>query len=274
MKKNIFTLCLHSMLFLIFSCLIMACEGPEPGKYHNPAFVTTWRTDNKGTSDSDQITIPARVGYEYNYDIDWGDGQSDSGVTGQITHTYSEVDTYTVSITGDFPTIYFRSGIDSNKILTIENWGDIKWETLYGAFQNCNNLDCNAGDTPDLSGVSDMRCMFWDAVSFSGDLSKWDVGNAELMNEMFYRASSFNGDISAWDVSSVSDMNLMFYEATSFDCDISGWSVGNVTSMAYMFFSASSFTNHDLSGWNVSQVSDHLEFSTGWGSGNTEPIWP
>jgi hypothetical protein len=32
--------------------------------------------------------------------------------------------------------------------------------------------------------------------------------------------------------------------------------------------------NSDFSGWDVSQVTDHADFSTNWGSGNTEPIWP
>jgi surface protein len=41
-----------------------------------------------------------------------------------------------------------------------------------------------------------------------------------------------------------------------------------------MFASAYDFKNHDLSGWNVSKVTDHTDFFRYAGSGNTEPIWP
>lgn len=33
-------------------------------------FITTWKTDNPGTSNDNQITIPT-TGIGYNYDIDW-----------------------------------------------------------------------------------------------------------------------------------------------------------------------------------------------------------
>jgi len=41
--------------------------------------------------------------------------------------------------------------------------------------------------------------------------------------------------------------------------------------MDYMFFNASSFSNHDLSGWDVSKVESHNVFCDEWGSGNTPP---
>ena len=80
------------------------------GSSFSQAFITTWQTDNSGPSDDDQITIPTFSGETYNYDIEWGDGMSDTGVTGDITHTYASPGTYTVSITGIFPRIYFDAG--------------------------------------------------------------------------------------------------------------------------------------------------------------------
>jgi hypothetical protein len=44
--------------------------------------------------------------------------------------------------------------------------------------------------------------------------------------------------------------------------------------MSYMFYNAAAFSGHDLSGWDVSAVSNHTHFSTNWGTGNTEPDWP
>ncbi len=34
-------------------------------------FVTTWKTDNPGISENNQITIPIYIGEEYDYTVDW-----------------------------------------------------------------------------------------------------------------------------------------------------------------------------------------------------------
>ncbi|MDE0090056.1 MAG: BspA family leucine-rich repeat surface protein, partial [Thaumarchaeota archaeon] len=46
-----------------------------------------------------------------------------------------------------------------------------------------------------------------------------------------------------------------FADAASFNGDISGWDVSGVTDMRYMFADAASF-NGDISGWDVSGVTD------------------
>ena len=109
-------------------------------------FITTWKTDNAGSSNDDQITIPT-TGAGYNYDVDWGDTNSNTGVTGSITHTYASAGTYTVSISGAFPRIYFANGGDKLKILSVEQWGDIAWSSMDYAFWGCSNLVVNATDS-------------------------------------------------------------------------------------------------------------------------------
>ena len=56
------------------------------------------------------------------------------------------------------------------------------------------------------------------------------------------------------DLSGVQDMSGMF-EDSSFNGNISGWNVSQVTDMSGMFFGAASFDQH-LNDWNVSQVTD------------------
>jgi len=40
-----------------------------------------------------------------------------------------------------------------------------------------------------------------------------------------------------------------------------------------MFNGATAFSNHDLSGWDVNNVTNHTDFSLNWGTGNIEPNW-
>ncbi|WP_435624419.1 BspA family leucine-rich repeat surface protein [Flagellimonas sp.] len=246
------------------------------------AFVTTWKTDNFGDSANDQIIIPTFPGETYNYNVDWGDGTSDSNVTGDITHTYSSIGTYQVSITGDFPRIYFNFGGDGDKLLTIEQWGNIAWSSMEAAFAACENMDIVATDVPNLSNVSSMRQMFMSCTSLQGnsafnnwvtgsvtnmselfssalifnqDISNWNTSNVTDMSGMFVMADFFNQPIGSWNTSSVQDMGFMFNMAGSFNQDISNWNVGNVTNMAGMFGLTQVF-NQPLNNWDVSKVTD------------------
>ncbi|TYA72670.1 PKD domain-containing protein, partial [Seonamhaeicola marinus] len=73
-------------------------------------FRSIWNTNNieSGSSANNQITVPTNPAYTYNYTVNWGDGNTDVGVTGNITHNYATAGTYTVEISGTFPSIYFN----------------------------------------------------------------------------------------------------------------------------------------------------------------------
>jgi surface protein len=216
-------------------------------------FITTWKTDNPGTSNSTSITIPT-TGSGYNYDVDWNnDGIYDqTGITGNVTHDYGVAGTYTIRLKGIFPRIYFNFSGDQYKILSIDQWGDIVWNSMENAFMGCYYLGYNTTDFPDLSGVTNLSGMFR-GTDFNGNISNWDVSTINDMSYMFSDAYSFNQDISSWDVSSVNNMEGIFFGATSFNQNISTWDVSVVTNMNNMF-SGSPF-NQDISSWDVSSVS-------------------
>ena len=213
-------------------------------------FVTTWKT----TSAGETITIP--VGNAAgNYTVHWGDG-SVTTHTSDATHAYAAAGNHTVLISGDFTRIYLADDSDNAaKLVSIDQWGDVRWESMNGAFRGASNMIYNATDVPDLSRVWDTSSMFRSAASFDGDLSAWDVSGVTNMHSMFRGAASFDGDLSAWDVSDVTYMYNMFRGAASFDGDLSAWNVSGVTSMSSMFRDATSFDG-DLSAWNVSDVTD------------------
>jgi surface protein len=371
-------------------------------------FVTVWTTIGTTTSHHNiafndrNITIPTNPNYTYNYTVDWGDGHSDTNITGDKSHLYAKDGNYTIKIYGTFPAIYNNSGdIDENPnqnawhLMKVTSWGDIEWKSMEDAFSGCFNVQVEANDIPITSAVISMKKMYYYATSFNHDLDNWDVSNVVDMSALFYNATDFNGtlknwnvskaidmntmftftkfnsditdwnvsnvtnmeymfgatpfnqdignwnvsnvtnmrdmfdttpfnqdisdwnvsnvtnmqgmfigtpfnqdigdwntssvvdmgnmfggagafnqDISGWDTSSVTDMHAMFSGATAFNQDISGWDTSRVVSMGYMLYGASNFTNHDLSGWNVGNVTDHTNFMTNAGSGNTEPNWP
>jgi len=269
------------------------------------SFVTWWDTTIDGATEVNQIKITTNPFYTYDYSVDWGDGRSDRDIVGDITHTYEVNGTYRIEITGRFPAIYFDdyyenygNHYDNEKLIMIEQWGRQPWRSMNQAFFNCQNMEGNFSDAPDLSNVSDMSMMFEDARSFNhpindwnvstvtnmGELfrnatifnqplDEWNVSNVTDMSEMFYYAQEFNQSIGNWDVSSVEDMSKMFQQADEFNQSISDWNVSSVTNMRLMFHSADNFANHDLSDWNVSNVSDYREFMTDAGEGNIEPNW-
>ena len=258
MQNRIFT---FISLFLIFSTTLSA------------QFITTWKTDNPGSSNDNQITIPINGG-GYNYNVDWGDGSSDSNLSLEHTHTYAASGIYTVIITGTFPQIYFNGGgffgdnTDFEKILTIENWGTNPWISMANAFSGCKNLTINATDAPNLFLAFDLSYMFREASSLNADLSSWNVSNVELFNGMFREATSFNGNITNWDVSGAEEMKEMFFFASSFNQDISQWHTENVNTMELMFAGATVF-NQDISfklatgAWNTGSVTNMNQMLAG-----------
>jgi surface protein len=251
-------------LVLILALSLISCNKDEDVSKTNDqltsTFITTWKTDNPGTSNNDQITIPA-IG---TYNIQWEEVGNSVNVGSinnakdAITITFPNFGTYKVKITGNLEAIKFsKNNDDKKKILSLEQWGNIKWKGMDKAFVGCANLVYNATDAPDLSGVTSLRGTFESCASFNGNIGNWDVSKINDMNGLFNNASSFNQDISRWDVSNVEDMDFMFRRATAFNQDISGWNVSRVSGMEMMFGSAISF-NQDISKWDVSNVNDML----------------
>ena len=215
-------------------------------------FITTWKTDNPGASNDNQITIPTGDG-TFGYTVNWGDGSNDSMVyTGDAMHTYATPGTYTVKITGDFPHLKFPYNQDNNKLLSVEQWGTQQWVSMNHTFYRCSNFVLNASDTPDLSMVTDMYRTFAFAYSFNQDIDSWDVSNVVNMNSMFSSATAFNQNLNSWDVSNVTDMTNMFISASSFNGNISSWNVSKVTAMSSMFLNTA--FNQDIGNWDVSNV--------------------
>ena len=120
------------------------------------------KTDNSGTSNNDQFTIPINAG-TFNYTVTTSDGTSSTGLTAAHTITFpSGGGTYDVVITGTFPGMKFNNGGDKLKLLTIDNFGIYGGgsNTQNSAFFGCSNLIVNATDTGDFGSVTDFVAFF------------------------------------------------------------------------------------------------------------------
>lgn len=155
-----------SLIMLIIFFSIKGYSGSTP-------FITTWKTDNPGESNNNEIIIPTFPYEIYNYTIDWGDGTPNTVETGRARYTHTNLGTYTISITGNFPRIYINEVEEKNKILSIEQWGDNAWSSIKSAFAHCTNLQGNFTDAPDLSNVVSMRKMFYGAFKFNYHIDNW-----------------------------------------------------------------------------------------------------
>lgn len=239
-------------------------DGGEKGS--SRAFITTWKTTNSGISDNKTISIKTDNNYSYDFSIDWGDGTLEKNQTTNVRHTYATKGTYTISIKGEFPRLVHGKNTDAAKLLTIEQWGDIKWYSMQNSFWHCRNLTSNAQDIPDLRLVTSTRNMFFNAHSFNADINEWDMSNVSIMINMFRNARNFNQNIADWDVSSVTLMNQMFNGAKRFNQDISDWDVSRVRNMKNMLNNVDlSTANYDalLNGWSKLNLTNNVTLGAG-----------
>ena len=252
------------------------------GSKRSGIFQSTWKTDNAGTSASNQIELPLLSGGTYNFWIDWGDG-STTNVTSysQRTHTYASAGTYTIRATGTVGIWRFANGGDKLKILTISSWG--KLILGVGTFYGCSNVTMSGmTDVPDLSTVTSFQSTFQGCSNITtvGRINEWNTSTITSAIQMFYGCTLFNSNISNWNVSNITAFNQMFFVAGAFN---NGYSYGVVNTLPWVTTNAITFNqmftgalafNSNISTFNVSKVTNFTQmflnansFNNGYASG-------
>ncbi|HAI18106.1 MAG TPA: hypothetical protein DCM10_08855, partial [Xanthomarina gelatinilytica] len=235
MKKN---------LFFVFFLMTISIRAQEP-------FIMTWEAT---IDNSDFVLVVYSYSPNYNFTIDFGDGTILNNQTQSLQHSYSQTGIYNISISGIFPELNLNEYTKEN-VLSVEQWGDIVWNSTASMFGNCSNLVINASDAPDLSQVTDTSFMFDGCVNFNQNINNWDVSNVTNMGGMFRGCTSFNQPLDNWNTSNVNYMYEMFANATNFNQSLDNWNVSNATDMSYMFSGCSNY-NQSLNSWDVSNVSN------------------
>jgi surface protein len=219
----------------------------------NNDFVIEVDTTQAGSA-SDTIILPLQSLGTYSGTIDWGDSSSDDLTYANRQHTYAAGGTYTITISGTDLIGWGGAHTDRRKLIDISNWGFFTL-SAYNAFQSHSNLDISATDAPNITATNLSNCFFSCPSLTTPDFSNWDVSGVTNMRQMFYGCQSFNGNIDNWDVSSVTTMsdgsNGMLANCYVFNRDISGWNVSSNTIFGGMFRNARAF-NQNVGNWNVS----------------------
>ena len=220
-------------------------------------FIIKVDTTIAGSTPSNQFEIRT-IGGPYNYDVDWGDGQTDTGVTSAtgISHTYDTGGEYDIKISGTFPQIFYNNNSEGDKITEIKNWGIIEWQSFDRAFLGCGNLDLTATDYPDLTNCTTLARIFNGCSSFentNGSISGWDTSTITNMDGVFAGCVLFNQPLNNWDVSNVESFGPgfnrgMFIGCAAFNQPLNNWDVSSCRKFGQMFQNCSSF-NQDLSSW-------------------------
>ena len=220
-------------------------------------FISVWNTT---LGDSNPlIVLPLVSSGNYNFIVNWGDGNTDTITTwdqAEVLHNYATGGIYTVTITGTIEGWQFNYGQDCEKLTSITNIGQLKLGNEGAYFAGCSNLT-TIGGVFDLTGTTNFTSMFQDCTSLTSinGIGSWDVSSVTNMDGMFNQTTAFNQPLNSWDVSSVIDMNYMFANAAAFNQDISGWDVSSVTNMGGMFAGTSAF-NQPLNSWNTAAVTN------------------
>jgi surface protein len=218
-----------------------------PGGGTENAFIMRVQTDistsSVGKSNDDQFLISVNPSvYTFDYNVDWGDGNTDSNVTGNITHTYASIGTYDIKITGTFPNIYFFNRFDRYKVLEIKNWGNIEWLDMSNSFYGCQNMTITATDQPDFSRVTRFYRAFNGCVNMtlpSADhVANWVTSNCVTVELMFALCRSITSlDCSTWDTSNVTMFRSVFNQMRAVtSIDVSNWDTSSGSNFDYMFY--------------------------------------
>lgn len=239
------------VLFTAFSQVAFAAPADH--------YVITVNTALPGTSDSQSFTIPTFPGLTYNYsvdtnnDTDFVDLEDFQLQTGDLTIDFGAPGIYTIRIDGTFPAIFFNNGGDAQKLVSVDQWGTISWESFVNAYYGASNFNILAADNPDLSGVTSLAGTFRGASSLDADLSGWDTTTITNLQFSFRDASSFDGNITTWDVSNVTTMFGTFLGATAFNQNLNSWITTSLENLTWTFQEAENF-NQPLNNWDVSNV--------------------
>lgn len=219
-------------------------------------FIMEIDTTKPGTSTNTAYQLPIYNTGNYDFTINWGDGNIEQITTDDIlVHDYAVAGVYEIRISGTIEGFATFGTGDPSKILEIKQWGPLKFGNFGNWFRDCVNLTITATDIPDLSGITQFQSIFSGCENLDNipNIQQWDVSNVTVFQGAFINCLLFNQDLSNWNVSSGINFGSMFQGCEEFNQPLDNWNMSNSQFLFGMFRDAVNF-NQNLNSWNTASV--------------------
>tara|TARA_R110002020_G_scaffold200054_1_gene402080 strand:- start:1211 stop:2416 length:1206 start_codon:yes stop_codon:yes gene_type:complete len=183
------------------------------------------------------FTIPT-TGSGYDYSVDWGDSNEESGKTGNATHVYASAGTYQIKIVGDFPKFFFNNSAQAPELDSIDKWGALSYSTNQnGAFWGCTNLTTLASDNITwFNNITNAVTMFFTTgiTAIPSGVTFESVTNSANMFRLTPALTSLPSSVT---FAANPTVNATFRQSaiTTLPSSCNGW-LNSITNGALMFF--------------------------------------
>ena len=252
-------------LVLLLFAWVISIPSWVYADYDPTAFVTTWagngkkivvpfqstsaqvRFYEKGTSPSSWLSVKAY--------------SSDKNSPDCFSFQADANKTYVLEIKGQIQRIAMGTGGTNvngsvDNLLTIEQWGDSKFQSMNSAFSQCSQLTIPSTikDAPDFSQCLDFSSAFRDCKKLTqvDPKGNWDMSKVEQMGRMFANSYLFNDpNLSKWNVGSVRNFSQFLYKCSAFTGDLGNWNVSKCQNFSAMFYGCAKFAGNGLEKWKV-----------------------
>ena len=236
------------------------------------AFITTWDLSIGGNATALSIGTATSGSVSYSW-ATIPSGTSGSGTFSGNTLSISGLPSGKIVRVTINPTNFQRIALNNssgskNKLTNVNQWGTTAWTSFQGAFYGCENLNITATGKPNLANVKNMQDMFQSCGNLTTvpNIGSWDVSEVTNMTSMFFNARKFNENISGWNTGKVIAMQNILSSAYLFDQNLSNWNVSLVNSsgigLASNGMSCDNYTA-TLIGWDASGATGKKLQATG-----------
>lgn len=246
------------------SLSINSYDRIESGVNNSFVFIIDTTKTSAGSSANNQFQLPLIAGYSLNFEVLWGDGNSDiitAWTDPAKLHTYGISGIKTITINGTIEGFRFNNTGDRLKISEIQNWGSLKVGTTEGNyFYGCSNLNITANDILNTDNVENMQQMFSNCNVQSGQLNFSNTTKVSNMRQLLYYNYLFNHPLT-FNTPNVETFYGMLFGASGFDQSLGNLDINNVLTMQYMLgncgISVSNYSN-TLIDWNSKTHQDNV----------------
>ena len=168
---------------------------------------------------------------------------------------FSSIEEWDVGSVEDMNNMFSQSKQVTSLDLSSWDVSEVKdMSNMFSSIRNITSIDISSWNTGNCLNMSEMFASSQRLTSING-ISVLNTANVKDMSSMFSTCTGLSVlDLSSWNVEEVEDMSLMFNSLNITDLgDLSGWDVSEVTTFSGMFRNCQRLTSlFDLSDWNVS----------------------